>query len=117
MSSPPAGYSGTPLHRKLGANPESRVLLPAPPPGFALDRVPPGAVLHPRAAGTSYDVVVAFCPDRRRLSARFGPLAERITTAGALWVAWPKRSSGVASDLDENVVREVGLAAGLVDVK
>jgi hypothetical protein len=117
MSSPTAGYSGTPLHRKLGVKPDSRVLLAAAPPGFALDAVPPGAVVHTRAAGSSYDVVVAFCPDRRRLTARFGRLAERITTAGALWVAWPKRSSGVSSDLDENVVREVGLAAGLVDVK
>jgi hypothetical protein len=112
-----AGYSGTPLHRKLGVKPESRVLLAAAPPGFALDEVPSGAVVHSRAAGSSYDVVVAFCPDRKRLDARFTTLSGRITTAGALWVAWPKRSSGVATDLDENVVREVGLAAGLVDVK
>jgi hypothetical protein len=112
-----AGYSGTPLHRKLGVKPESRVLLSAAPPGFALDEVPAGAVVHTRAAGASYDVIVAFCPDRKRLLARFRPLAERITTAGALWVAWPKRASGVDTDLDENVVRDVGLDAGLVDVK
>ena len=64
-----------------------------------------------------YDVIVAFCPDRRRLERRFAPLATRLATAGALWVAWPKRASGVATDLDENVVREVGLGEGLVDVK
>jgi hypothetical protein len=116
-SSSAAGYSGTPLHRKLGVKPESRVLLSAAPPGFALDEIPSGAVVHTRAAGSSYDVVVAFCPDRRRLAARFAPLSERLTTAGALWVAWPKRASGVTTDLDENVVRDVGLAAGLVDVK
>lgn len=112
-----SGYSGTPLHRKLGVKPDSRVLLSAAPPGFALDQVPPGATVHGRAAGSGYDVVVAFCPDRSRLLARFGRLAERLTTAGALWVAWPKRASGVVTDLDENVVRDVGLAAGLVDVK
>src|SRR3954447_78567 len=117
MSSTPARYSGTALHRKLGVKPHSRVLLAAAPPGFALDAVPPGAAVHTRAAGSAYDVVVAFCPDRRRLVDRFGRLAERLTTAGALWVAWPKRASGVATDLDENVVREVGLAGGLVDVK
>jgi len=112
-----AGYSGTPLHRKLGVKPGSRVLLSAAPPGFAFDHVPPDAVVHTRAAGSSYDVVVAFCPDRARLDRRFGPLADRLTTAGALWVAWPKRASGVITDLDENVVREVGLGEGLVDVK
>jgi len=112
-----AGYSGTPLHRKLGVKPGSRVLISAAPPGFTLDEAPPDAVVHTRAAGASYDVVVAFCPDRARLERRFAPLTERITTAGALWVAWPKRASGVATDIDENVVREVGLGEGLVDVK
>jgi hypothetical protein len=111
------GYSGTPLHRKLGVKPDTRVLLSAAPPSFALDAVPPGAVVHTRAAGSAYDVVVAFCPDRKRLEARFARLAQRLTPAGALWVAWPKRASGVASDLDENVVRDVGLDGGLVDVK
>ena len=112
-----AGYSGTPLHRKLGVKPGSRVLLSAAPPGFALDHVPSDAVVHTRAAGSPYDVIVAFCPDRSRLDRRFGALSERLTTAGALWVVWPKRTSGVNSDLDENVVRDVGLAEGLVDVK
>lgn len=112
-----AGYSGTPLHRKLGIKPESRVLLSAAPVGFELDAVPAGAVVHTRAAGSSYDVIVAFTPDRKRLDQRFGPLAARITTAGALWIAWPKKASGVVSDLNDNVVREVGLEGGLVDVK
>lgn len=112
-----AGYSGTPLHRKLGVKPGSRVLLSAAPPGFALDTTPPDVVLHTRAAGAAYDVIVAFCPDRARLTRRFAPLTQRLTTAGALWVAWPKRASGVATDLDENVVRDAGLGEGLVDVK
>jgi hypothetical protein len=113
----PAGYSATPLHRKLGVKPGSRVLLSAAPPGFALDQVPGDATVHTRASGSSYDVIVAFCPDRARLARRFAALAERLTTAGALWVAWPKRSSGVATDLDDDVVREAGLGEGLVDVK
>ena len=73
--------------------------------------------MHTRAAGSSYDVVLAFCPDQRRLLQRFERLAPRLTTAGALWIAWPKKASGIATNLDENVVREVGLGQGLVDVK
>ena len=62
-------------------------------------------------------MVLAFAPDLRALQHRFGPARERLTTAGGLWVAWPKRSSGLATDLDENVVRDFGLATGLVDNK
>lgn len=112
-----AGYSGTPLHRKLGIKPDSKILLAAAPVGFAIDDVPRSAVMHTRAAGSSYDVVLAFCPDLRRLRQRFAGLAPRLTAAGALWIAWPKKASGVATDLDENVVRDVGLDEGLVDVK
>ena len=112
-----AGYSGTPLPRKLGVKPESRVLVVAGPPGFTLDPLPSDAVVHTRAGASAYDVVVAFCPDARRLRARFAKSAGRLTTAGALWIAWPKRASGVATDLDENVVRDFGLDEGLVDVK
>ena len=115
--SPEVGYSGTPLHRKLGIKPESRVLLSAAPVGFAIDDMPRSAVVQTRAAGSSYDVVLAFCPDLRRLEQRFVRLAPRLTTAGALWIAWPKKASGVATDLSDNVVREFGLGQGLVDVK
>jgi hypothetical protein len=112
-----AGYSGTPLHRKLGVKPGSRALVVAAPPGFALDAVPSGAVVHSRATGTSYDVVLAFCPDRSRLTRRLAGLSPRVVTAGALWLAWPKKASGVATDLDETIVRDAGLATGFVDVK
>lgn len=112
-----AGYSGTPLHRKIGIKPDSRVLVSAAPPAFEIHDAPRSAVIHSRAAGASYDVILAFCPDVRRLRERFSRLAPRLTTAGALWIAWPKKSSGVATDLDENVVREIGLDQGLVDVK
>lgn len=112
-----AGYSGTPLPRKLGIKAGSRVLLAGAPDGFELGEVPPGAVLHRRAGSGSYDVVLAFCPDLASLRRQFEPLSRRLTTAGALWIAWPKKASGVRTDLTENVVREHGLAAGLVDVK
>jgi hypothetical protein len=112
----PVGYSGTPLATKLGVRLTSRVLLVAAPDGFSLDP-PPGARVGTRPGPEPYDVILAFCPDRAALRRRFGPNAARLTTAGALWIAWPKKSSGVATDLDENGVRAHGLAAGLVDVK
>ena len=113
----PAGYSGTPLVRKLGVKNDSRVLIVAGPADFELLEVPSGAVVHRRAGAASYDVILAFCPDLDRLLSRVAANLPRLTTAGALWLAWPKRASGVATDLDENVVRDRGLATGLVDVK
>ena len=113
-----AGYSGTPLPRKLGIRDGSRVLLVAAPGDFAdtLGELPPGTELL--AAGASdLDVVVVFVLELAALRAQFAPLAAALQPAGGLWVAWPKRSSGVATDLTENVVRDHGLEAGLVDNK
>jgi hypothetical protein len=112
-----SGYSGTPLPRKLGIKPDSTVLLIGAPAGFDLGDLPGGAVLHRRPGTGPYDVVLTFCPDMATLRNCFTPLARRLTTAGALWIAWPKKASGVRTDLTENVVREHGLAEGLVDVK
>jgi hypothetical protein len=111
-----AGYSGAPLERKLGIAADSRVLLQSAPAGFVLD-LPPGAVLHRRAGRDRYDVIMLFCADAASLNVRFALAADRLTTAGGLWVCWPKRASGVATDLSERDVREHGLLAGLVDVK
>jgi len=111
-----AGYSGTPLPRKLGIKEGHRVLLAAAPPDFDLGPLP-GVTVTRRAAGSAYDVILVFTPDRRSLEKRFVPLTARMVRNGGLWVAWPKRSSGLATDLDENVVRDLGLAAGLVDNK
>ena len=116
LMSAAVGYSGKPLAAKLGVRDGSRVLLVGAPDGFGL-AAPAGAVVRSRPGGDPYDVVLAFCPDRAALRRRFAPQLPRLTTAGALWIAWPKRSSGVATDLDENVVRAHGLAVGLVDVK
>jgi hypothetical protein len=113
-----AGYSGTPLPAKLGIKPGSRVLLDRAPEGLALALLPAGVRLDRRPTGTEpYDVVLLFAADTARLRARWEPLARRVGTAGRLWVCWPKKSSGVATDLTENDVRAFGLDAGLVDVK
>ncbi|HEV7656288.1 MAG TPA: DUF3052 domain-containing protein [Mycobacteriales bacterium] len=114
--SAPVGYSGKPLAAKLGVTPGSRVLLVGAPAGFDL-AAPAGAVVRTRPGTAEYEVVLAFCPDRSALRRRFAAQVPRLTTAGALWVCWPKKSSGVATDLDENGVREHGLSVGLVDVK
>jgi hypothetical protein len=112
-----AGYSGTPLARKLGIGPGAAVLLDGAPPGFDVDETASGVTVHRRAGSRSYDVILCFCPTAARLVARWPVLHQRTTPAGALWIAWPKRSSGVRTDLDENVVRDHALAHGRVDVK
>ena len=112
-----AGYSGTPLARKLGVNPGAAVLLDGAPDGFDLGEIPDDVQVSRRLGRGPYDVIVCFCPDRSRLVARWSVLHPETTVAGALWVAWPKRSSGMATDLDENGVRDYALAHGRVDVK
>lgn len=116
MAARAAGYSGTPLPRKLGIRPGSRVLVLGAPEGFDLGP-PPDVDVHRRRGRPPYDVVLAFAPDLRALRRRLDPARAVLATAGGLWVAWPKRTSGVDTDLDENIVRDVGLAAGLVDNK
>jgi hypothetical protein len=125
VSAPTAGYSGTPLPRKLGIAAGHRVLLVAAPGEFDLGPLPDGVtVVSMRTPGNAsrrarppFDVVLDFCADRAALLATFAPLLDRLAPASALWVAWPKKASGVRTDLDDNVVREHGLAVGLVDVK
>jgi hypothetical protein len=112
-----AGYSGTPLAKKLGIAAGAMVLLDGVPPGFDLGETAPGVTLHRRTGRGPYDVIVCFCPNAARLISRWAVLHERTTPAGSLWIAWPKKSSGVATDLDENVVRGHALAHGRVDVK
>jgi hypothetical protein len=113
----PAGYSGTPLPAKLGIAAGTRVLLDGAPPGLPLEPLPAGVTPHRRPGREPYDVVLLFAPGAARLHARWPALAARLTTAGRLWVCWPKKSSGVPTDLTEDVVRGFGLARGLVDVK
>lgn len=112
-----AGYSGTPLARKLGILAGAAVLLDGAPSDVDLGDLPDGVQLSRRLGAGPYDVIVSFCPDVARLNARWPRLHERTTAAGGLWIAWPKRTSGLATDLDENVVRAYALSHGRVDVK
>jgi hypothetical protein len=114
--SPEAGYSGTPLVRKLGIKPGGRVALIGAPDGFALAGLPEGVSVRSSLRGP-LDVIVAFFVARGSLERRLPALRGALDVAGGLWIAWPKRASGVETDLGEGVVRELGLAAGLVDNK
>jgi hypothetical protein len=113
-----AGYSGTPLPKKLGIKPESTLALIGAPARFevTLGDLPAGVRTRTRAAGSA-DVVVAFFTRRAKLEGRLAALAKVIHPDGGLWIAWPKRSSGVETDITEDVVRELALAGGLVDNK
>ena len=114
-----AGYSGTPLAKKLGIRDGATVALIDPPPG--LDReldlgLLDGVVVRPQLKGP-LDVIVVFVRDLAELRRRFPKAKAALHEKGGLWMAWPKRTSGVATDLTENVVRDVGLSEGLVDTK
>ena len=113
-----AGYSGTPLARKLGIREGALVGLAGAPEELPalLEPLPAGAVVT-RWVPAGADVVLLFVTRRRDLERRFAELAARLDRAGGLWVCWPKRASGRPTDLDEHAVRAHGLAAGLVDNK
>ena len=118
MATTSSGYSGTPLPRKLGIREGSRVAVVAAPKGFdaALGALPPGAQLRAHARGR-LDVIVFFVTRRAELARRFPSFMRALEDDGGLWVAWPKKTSGVATDLGFDVVQRVGLDAGLVDNK
>jgi hypothetical protein len=111
------GYSGKPLAAKLGIKSGLLVALDNAPAGFVIEGLPDDVRPATRPGRAQYEVILAFCPDRARLAKRLPALLERTTTAGMIWIAWPKRSSGVPTDLDENGVRELALPLGVVDVK
>jgi len=113
-----AGYSGTPLPQKLGIKAGHRIGLLGPPPDFTqtLGPLPEGTSVRGSLRGP-LDVIVCFTTREADLRRRFDALARALEPDGGLWIAWPKRASGVATDLTENVVRDVALAAGLVDNK
>jgi hypothetical protein len=113
--SPVVGYSGTPLPAKLGIKPGSVTALLGAPDDFeaTLGPLPDGARLR-RSTRGGPDLVVAFVRSRAELSRRWDAAAR---TGAPVWVAWPKKASGVATDLDEHAVRGHGLARGWVDHK
>ena len=112
-----AGYSGTPLVKKLGIKPGSNIAFVSAPSGYAneLD-LPPDVTINSRS-GKPLDFAQLFVKSEKELTTRFTKYAKRLNASGMLWVSWPKKSSGVSTDLSENIVRDIGLAAGLVDVK
>lgn len=111
-----AGYSGTPLVKKLGIQAGARMALVNAPKGFAqeLGKLPAGVK---RVADGELDFVLLFAKDSAEMKKHLQGLARHLEPSGMLWVAWPKKASGVATDLTEDRVRDAALPMGLVDVK
>jgi hypothetical protein len=117
-----AGYSGTPLAKKLGIKPGFSLALVGAPEGFEdlLEDLPADVEpVHGLKGKAPVDVIVVFATKRTDFTKRFAQAAARLadTTGAGIWVAWPKKASGVPTDLTENIIREDGLLSGLVDNK
>jgi len=113
-----AGYSGTPLPKKLGIKEGSRIALVNAPKDFESELgALPDNVQFIKRPTKSLDIILLFVLSARALERDFAKLAASLTANGMIWIAWPKKSSGVATDLVEQRVRDIGLNAGLVDVK
>ncbi|WP_194906851.1 DUF3052 domain-containing protein [Catenulispora rubra] len=121
QSPQPAGYSGTPLPKKLGIKAGYYVLFHDAPADFDPQPLPYDVTVETAADGGAgpYDVIVAFAKDGATLTEDYANLPGLLSKSGALWMCWPKKASGVVTDVTENVVREDALALpiGLVDVK
>lgn len=113
-----AGYSNTPLPKKLGLKEPHRMAMVNPPDDFlpTLGVLPAGVEIVKRLKAP-LDLIVFFVKSEKELAKQFEPLAQKLSPAGMLWIAWPKKASGVATDVSEPVVRRIGLASGLVDNK
>ncbi len=115
---PTPGYSGRPLAAKLGIKPETTLVVLDPPEDLAtiLGELPAGVTLRRRLRGPA-ELVLVFVTRRAQLDRRVLALKAAIAPAGMVWVCWPKRAAKVPTDMTEDVVREVALPVGLVDVK
>jgi hypothetical protein len=113
-----AGYSKRTLVEKLGIKAGTRAVALSAPPTYRslLGRLPDGTTLHSRLPASA-TFIHQFVHNRDDLAAVFPRLVRALEDQGMLWISWPKQVSGVATDLNENVVREIGLGHGLVDVK
>ena len=117
---PTTGYSGTPLIKKLGIKPGQRICILNAPKDYSktLGALPAGVQLSKRLGKNhSMDLIHFFTKERDRLQEEFPVMKEALDYGGSLWISWPKGSSKVATDLNENIIREIGLDLGLVDVK
>jgi hypothetical protein len=113
-----AGYSGTPLAKKLGLKEGGTIVVIGAPRDFVQQLAPmPADAKVATRARSGMGLALIFVKSREELEARFAALAASLDDAGMLWVAWPKKASGVATDVTENAVRAIGLAARLVDNK
>lgn len=113
-----AGYSGTPLIQKLGIRPGMRIYIQGEPKDYANTLGPlPEAVTRLQRLGQALDFIHFFTKDHRELEARLPALKAALDFNGMLWISWPKKAAKVDTDLSDGVVRELGLAIGLVDVK
>jgi len=110
-----AGYSPTPLAKKLGIVEGSVLVLASSPDAVELE-LPPGVIVRRQLQGRA-DVVVAFMTSSARLERRLAKLGAAVFPAGGLWIAWPKKSSGVPTDITDHIVRELSSSLGLVDNK
>jgi hypothetical protein len=112
------GYSGTPLPKKLGLKPGLRVHCPNMPPEVVKELEQDLSSCQPaRGTREPVDFAMVFVKSQKDLQKQFAALMNRLAPTAALWVSWPKKSSGITTDLNENDVRRIGLAAGMVDVK
>lgn len=120
MKQPPlnAGYSGTPLVKKLGIEPGRRLAIVNPPAGY-VDALVGGEPCALEIAGEpeSFDLIQFFALSPNELEDAFPRLKRALAKTGALWVSWPKKAAGVPTDLTENTVRDLALGFGLVDIK
>lgn len=110
-----AGYSGTPLPKKLGIKENFRTLLVAMPDTVRKELK--SSLDACKEEKSALDFAMLFVTRQSELKEQFPKLAKQLAPTGMLWISWPKKTSGVASDLDENLIRNIGLEAGLVDVK
>lgn len=113
----PDGYSGKPAWQKLGLDRAARVLVRGAPHDYATLVGAPAAALNLVGARAAFDLAHVFADRRETLAAALDALDARLPDDGVLWVSWPKKTSGVATDISEDVVRELALPLGLVDVK
>jgi hypothetical protein len=111
-----AGYSDTPLCRKLGIKPGHVIAVLDEPAGWRIDGLPETVLVRRRARGP-LDVIVAFFGRRAMLERRLAALVRALRADGSLWIAWPRKAAGHVSDISESGLREIVLPTGLVDVK
>jgi hypothetical protein len=113
-----AGYSGTPLAKKLGLKPRGRIrVIDAPMPYFDLVAPAPEGLILDEESKSKKDVIHIFVRQAKGLPTTLAALKDEILPNGAIWVSWPKKSAKLVSDVDENLVRKAALAVGLVDIK